>query len=133
MRCANDSEKKISNLPNDIGFHIFATRKLFRGDADKITVVELGQIEDLYYAAYAKVKEHHQEIILRLNNDFAKAEDIYFTHNNPLLPDSGTVTVGAYRLSLEAQNKALRSQSVIGPLEHAVKLKHKYEAMFRQK
>ena len=62
-----------------------------------ITILDLGELEDLYYAACAKLKELLQGVDILLTNGFKEIHDTYFVYHNEPLSSLGPISIGAFK------------------------------------
>ncbi len=63
-------------------------------------MLDLGELEDLYYATCAKLKELLQGVDILLTNGFKGVHDTYFAYRNEPLRSLGPISVGAFKHSL---------------------------------
>lgn len=92
--------QKLSSGPNDIQFHIIRSNTFFTSFPFNITIHDLGDFEDLYYAACAKLKELVHGVDLLLTNGFKNLHDSYFTYASRSLNRLGAITISDFRASL---------------------------------
>ena len=85
-----------------------------------ITVVQLGEFEDLYYATCAKLKELSHGVDVHLTNGFKSPSDIYFQYHCPRLDTLDPVSVGDFKASLLLYEIILHSSEFIEPLNKGV-------------
>ena len=81
---------------------------------------DLGELEDLYYAACAKLKELLQGVDILLTNGFRAVHDIYFAYHNEPLRSLGPISIGAFKHSLLIQESILYSSELRGLLNRGV-------------
>lgn len=86
---------------------------------------DLGELEDLYYATCAKLKERLDDINIRLSNGFIKPADNYFTYNSEGLGITDPVKAADWKITLLAHGTFLYDPLVEGIMDRAVFLKHK--------
>ena len=86
---------------------------------------DLGELEDLYYATCAKLKERLDDVNIRLSNGFIRPEDNYFTYNSKGCGIIDPVTAGEWKATLLAHAAFLYDPLVEGIMSRAVFLKHK--------
>ena len=98
----------------------------------EISVRDLGEFEDLYYATCAKLKELYQGVDILLANGFKDRHDVYFTYHVEPLATLGDVGVGEFGDSLVTHANILYSTEVSSLLDNSVKRKNmrsrKYDA-----
>ena len=101
----------------------------------QISVRDLGEFEDLYYATCAKLKELHQGVDILLTNGFKDRHDVYFTYHGEPLATLGDVGVGEFGDSLVTHANILYSSEVSALLDNSVKRKNmrsgKYDALHK--
>ena len=90
----------------------------------QITVRDLGEFEDLYYATCAKLKELYQGIDILVANGFKDRHDVYFTYRVEPLATLGDVGVGEFGESLVTHANILYSREVTTVLDHGIKRKN---------
>ena len=99
----------------------------------QISVRDLGEFEDLYYATCAKLKELYQGVDILLANGFKDRHDVYFTYHGEPLATLGDVGVGEFGDSLVTHANILYSSEVSSLLDNSVKRKNmrssKYDAL----
>lgn len=88
-------------------------------------MADLGELEDLYYATCAKLKERLDDVEIRLSNGFIRLEDDYFVYNSEGFGVTEPVTAGDWKSSLVAHAAFLYDPLVEGIMNRAVFLKHK--------
>ena len=81
---------------------------------------DLGELEDLYYAACAKLKELLQGVDILLTNGFRKVDDTYFAYNNEPLRSLGPISIGAFKQSLLIHESILCSSALRSLLNQGV-------------
>ena len=86
---------------------------------------DLGELEDLYYAACAKLKERLDDINIRLSNGFIYPEDNYFCYNSEGLGITEPIKAGDWKATLLAHTAFLYDPLVEGIMTQAVFLKNK--------
>ena len=87
---------------------------------------DLGELEDLYYATCAKLKERLDDINIRLANQFIRPEENYFSYNSEGFGVPDPVTAGDWKATLLAHAAFLYDPFVEGIMSRAVFLKHKH-------
>ena len=112
--------QKVSNGPNDIKFHAVQTDKFFLTVPFDITIVQLGEFEDLYYATCAKLKELSHWVDVHLTNGFKSPSDTYFQYQCPRLEQLDPVSVGDFKASLLIYEIILNSSEIVEPLNKGV-------------
>ena len=112
--------QNISSGPNDLRFHILRSEALFVSYPYNINTPDLGELEDLYYATCAKLKELLQGVEILLTNGFRGARDTYFTYPNEPLRSLGPISIGAFKHSLLIQEGILYSSELRGLLNRGV-------------
>ena len=85
-----------------------------------ITILDLGDFEDLYYATCAKLKELLQEMDVRLTNGFKSPHETYFVYHCPRFDKLDSVRVGEFRASLTIYEKILYSNGLTELLNKGV-------------
>lgn len=88
-------------------------------------MADLGELEDLYYATCAKLKERLDDVEIRLSNGFIRPEDDYFMYNSEGFGVTDPVTAGDWKSTLLAHAAFLYDPLVEGIMNRAVFLKHK--------
>lgn len=83
-------------------------------------MLDLGQLEDLFYAACAKLKELLQGVDILLTNGFRGIHDTYFTYHNEPLRSLGPISIGAFRNSLLIHESILYSNGLQSLLNRGV-------------
>ena len=78
----------------------------------EITILGLGELEDLYYATCAKVQELLQGVDILLTNGFKGIHDTYFAYHNQPLHSLGPISVGAFRDALLTHQSILYSSEL---------------------
>ena len=106
--------------PNDLRFHILRSDDLFVSYPYNITVFDLGELEDLYYATCAKLKELVQGVDILLTNGFKGVHDTYFTYCNDPLSSLGPISIGSFRSSLLIHERILYSDELRSLLNRGV-------------
>ncbi|CAD6588408.1 MAG: hypothetical protein ASARMPREDX12_003321 [Alectoria sarmentosa] len=114
------SPKNISYGPNDLRFHILRSNDLFVSHPYNIMMLDLGELEDLYYAACAKLKELLQGVDILLTNGFKGVHDAYFTYHHEPLRSLGPISIGAFRDSLLIHESILYSNELQSLLNRGV-------------
>lgn len=113
-------DQNISHGPNDLRFHILRSDDLFASYPFNITKLDLGELEDLYYAACAKLKELLQGVDILLTNGFKVSQDTYFAYHHEPLSSLGPISIGAFRHSLLIHESILQSNQLQSLLDEAV-------------
>ena len=106
--------------PNDLRFHILRSDDLFVSYPYNITVFDLGELEDLYYATCAKLKELIQGVDILLTNGFKGIHDTYFTYRNDPLSSLGPISIGSFKSSLLIHERILYSNELQSLLNRGV-------------
>lgn len=88
-------------------------------------MADLGELEDLYYATCAKLKERLDDVEIRLSNGFIRPEDDYFVYKSEGFGITDPVIAGAWKSTLLAHAAFLYDPLVEGIMNRAVFLKHK--------
>ena len=83
-------------------------------------MLDLGELEDLYYAACAKLKELLQGVDILLTNGFRGVRDTYFAYNNEPLRSLGPISIGAFKHSLLIHESILYSSELRSLLNRGV-------------
>ena len=83
-------------------------------------MLDLGELEDLYYAACAKLKELFQGVDVLLTNGFREVRDTYFTYHNGPLNSLGPISIGAFKDSLLIHESILCSSELRSLLNRGV-------------
>ena len=83
-------------------------------------MLDLGELEDLYYATCAKLKELLQGVDILLTNGFREVRDTYFTYHNGPLNSLGPISIGAFKHSLLIHESILYSSELRGLLNRGV-------------
>ena len=83
-------------------------------------MLDLGELEDLYYAACAKLKELFQGVDILLTNGFREVRDTYFTYHNGPLNSLGPISIGAFKDSLLIHESILCSNELRSLLNRGV-------------
>ena len=116
-----DSEiKKLSPGANDIKFHVIRTSSFFSSVPFDITIFDLGEFEDLYYATCAKLKELLQEIEIHITNGFKHPYESYFTYHCPRYGNLDPIRVGEFRASLLIYESILYSKELTEVLNKGI-------------
>ena len=85
-----------------------------------ITILGLGEFEDLYYAACAKLKELLQGVDILLTNGFKQVHDTYFAYHNEPLHILGPISIGIFKHSLLIHQSILYSRELRSLLNRGV-------------
>ncbi len=112
--------KGISWGPNDICFHIIRSNDFFASFPYQVSIIELGEFEDLYYAACAKAYELLDGADIMLTNRFKTPQDIYLEYDYPPLMSIGPISLEGFRLFLFTQLKLLHSEALTSILDKGV-------------
>lgn len=83
-------------------------------------MLDLGELEDLYYATCAKLKELFQRVDILLTNGFKVVDDTYFAYPNEPLCSLGPISIGAFRDSLLIHERILYSNELQSLLDKGV-------------
>ena len=102
-------------------------RPFFSGNSFDVSILELGQFEDLYYAACAKLKELSSGVDILLTNGFKNPQDTYFTYKMVPLASLGPINITDFRNSLVIHENFLYSQELIELLDNGIKRKTMHE------
>lgn len=121
--------QNVSWGPNDLPFHILRSNNIFSKSLSTLTLIDLGELEDLYYAACGKLKELLGRVNLYLFNKFKAPEDPYFTYTSKAYKHLGTITVGEFKAFLLAQEEILYNNGMLKMMSKAVRRKNEREAM----
>ena len=97
------------------------SNQLFESFPFDISILALGEFEDLYYATCAKLKELHQGVEILLSNGFKARNDIHFTYHVEPLNTLGEVGVGEFADSLVTHSHILYSHEVTALLDNGIK------------
>ncbi|KAK4695193.1 hypothetical protein P7C71_g2517, partial [Lecanoromycetidae sp. Uapishka_2] len=103
---------KLSSGPNDIKFHITRSNTFFKSFPFTITIHDLGDFEDVYYAACAKLKELLHGVDLLLTNAFKNPHESYFTYASHSLSSLGAINISDFRASLLVHEAILYSKEL---------------------
>jgi hypothetical protein len=93
----------------------------FSGNSFDVSLLELGQFEDLYYATCAKLKELSSGVDLLLTNGFKNPRDTYFTYKVANLARLGPINITDFRNCLAIHETFLYSQELKELLESGIK------------
>lgn len=88
-------------------------------------MTDLSDLEDLYYATCAKLKERMDDINIRLSNGFIHPKNNYFSYNSKGLGVTEPVTAGEWKATLTAHAKFLYDPLVEAIMGRAIFLMHK--------
>ena len=83
-------------------------------------MLDLGELEDLYYAACAKLKDLLQGVDILLTNGFKGVHDTYFAYHNEPLRSLGPISIGAFKDSLLIHESILYSNELQSLLNRGV-------------
>lgn len=83
-------------------------------------MLDLGKLEDLYYAACAKLEELLQRVDILLTNGFRGVHDTYFAYHNEPLQSLGPISIGAFKHALLTHESILHSSELRGLLNKGV-------------
>ncbi len=83
-------------------------------------MLDLGELEDLYYATCAKLKELLQGVDILLTNGFKGVHDTYFAYHNEPLHSLGPISIGAFKRSLLIHECILYSSELQSLLNRGV-------------
>ena len=83
-------------------------------------MLDLGELEDLYYATCGKLKELRQGVDILLTNGFKEISDTYFAYHDEPLSSLGPITIGAFRKSLLIHETIIHSSEVQSLLNKGV-------------
>ncbi len=89
------------------------THSFFASPPFTMTILNLGDFEDVYYATCAKLKELLQGVDLLLANGFRLPEDTYFVyHHYERLHRLDAISVGDFKASLHSYERILYSSEL---------------------
>ena len=83
-------------------------------------MLDLGELEDLYYAACAKLKELLQGVDILLTNGFREVHDTYFAYPHEPLDSLGPISIGIFKHSLLIHQSILYSRELRSLLNRGV-------------
>ena len=83
-------------------------------------MLSLGELEDLYYATCAKLKELRQGVDILLTNGFKEINDTYFAYQNEPLRSLGPITIGTFSKCLLIHESILHSSELQSLLNKGV-------------
>lgn len=83
-------------------------------------MLDLGELEDLYYATCAKLKELLQGVDILLTNGFKAINDTYFAYHNEPLRSLGSISIGDFKNSLLIHESILYSSELQSLLNRGV-------------
>lgn len=83
-------------------------------------MLDLGKLEDLYYAACAKLEELLQRVDILLTNGFRGVHDTYFAYHNEPLQSLGPISIGAFKHALLVHESILHSSELRSLLNRGV-------------
>ena len=106
--------------PNDIHFHIARSDSFFITFPYNVTLLDLGEFEDLYYAACAKIKDFLHRANILLDNGFKNSQDNYFEYACLPLSALGPIKLGNFKACLLAQQKLLQGEQLVKLLDEGV-------------
>lgn len=104
--------QKLSCGPNDLRFHILRSNTFFTAFPFVISIHDLGEFEDLYYAACAKLKELLHGVDLLLTSGFKSLHESYFTYSSAPLSSLGAIRISDFRASLLVHEAILYSNEL---------------------
>lgn len=81
---------------------------------------DLGRLEDLYCASYAKLEGYLQQATILLSNGFRMPDEPFFTFLCTPLADNGPVTLGVFQALLLTQRHILLSEPLMCLLDRAL-------------
>lgn len=119
--------------PNDLPFHILRTNKVFLKGLSAMTLTDLGELEDLFYATCGKLKDLLGRVNLYLSNNFKAPKDDYFTYTIRAYKHLGPITVEEFKSFLLAQEEILYHAGMIKVMNKAVLRKHEQEAAAKER
>lgn len=93
-----------------------------------ITMADLGELEDLYYATCGKLKELIERVNLHLQNNFKAPEDKYFTYTSKGFKHLGPIMVGEFKAFLLAQEEPLYHNGMVKMMTKAICQKSQRES-----
>ena len=83
-------------------------------------MLDLGKLEDLYYASCAKLKELLQRVEILLTNGFRGVHDTYFSYRNEPLQSLGPISIGAFKHALLIHENILYSSELRSLLNRGI-------------
>lgn len=83
-------------------------------------MLDLGKLEDLYYAACAKLEELLQRVDILLTNGFRGVHDTYFAYHNEPLQSLGPISIGVFKHALLTHASILHSSELRSLLNRGV-------------
>lgn len=83
-------------------------------------MLDLGELEDLYYATCAKLKELLQGVDILLTNGFKGVHDTYFAYDNEPLSSLGPISLGTFKNSLLIHESILYSNELQSLLNRGI-------------
>ena len=121
----------ISFDPNDLHFHLLK----FQGSIQenkRFSLYDLGRLEDLYCASYAKLEGYLQQATILLSNGFRMPDEPFFTFLCTPLADNGPVTLGDFEALLLTQRHILLSEPLMCLLDRVLDGKYNLDQPQRQ-
>lgn len=89
-----------------------------------ISIIDLGDFDDLYYATCAKLKELLHGVDVLLTNGFKRHQDAYLTYHEKPLCNLGPITISAFKSSLLVHESILYSDKLQNLLDEGIMKKH---------
>lgn len=110
------------------------TNGFFTSSPLSINIINLGEFEDLYYAAFAKLKDLLIGTDLLLANGFRVPHDVHFTYGSEPLASLGGIKLGDFKASLLTQQSILDSDGLRDLLNEGItrKIMHDNELSSQQ-
>ena len=112
--------QKVSFGPNDVAFFINRTEYIARKAPRRITLLDLGDLEDLYYAACGKLKDLLGMVNILLSNGFKVLSDPYFTYCSHGYDRTSPVSLSDFKNTLITLETALYDPTMIKTLNEGV-------------
>ena len=120
MAFADSLLRNVSFGPNDISFHIDRSNRAFANSCRDVTPFNLCELEDLYYAVCAKIKDFQNGAEILLDNGFKTPHDDYFQYNCVPLIALGPIKLGDFKSCLAAQQQLLHGMQLTTLLDEAI-------------
>ena len=118
--------KGVSWAANDLPLFIERANIVYLKPRNSLNQRDLWELEDLYYATCAKVKEMLGAVNLLLSNGFMRPTDEYFRYGSVGLRHMPPVTLKGFKLQLLAQEQILLSDCIHGTMNKAIMRKNQY-------
>ena len=100
---------------------------LFTSFPYKIALVDLGELEDLYYATCAKLRELLHGVEILLTNGFKAPWDVYFTYESKYLISLGPIKISDFKAALLILKSMLHSAVLKDLLNNGIMTKSRRE------